>query len=328
MPSTPQHSIAFEPCQIGPIPNPGTQTKLGSMGPSLQPDHDPVRTHVEDPDFPMAPALPKIRNNNERSVAKRTNSAGGGPPKLTSATKTPGKEKRKAVSVGGSPKKVPPANGGGPVKSKLVGWGSKKVTPIGSPTKLETDGYGPKITDAGGDNSEKAVLEGDMSLPKAPPDVWIPKHSPSVDSPGTLEELVDEPIFLDLDKKQKHLQLTHSNNLLDEELITEELRMDERVEKNDVMEVGLYMVRREAMSKGELGGWQWTRTGFNPDPGLSVVKGTHHREYLVSSRVHGAEIMVSRTHNDFSQLHRALQTRLRGNLECSKYKISGSGIGG
>lgn len=114
--------------------------------------------------------------------------------------------------------------------------------------------------------------------------------------------------------------MTHSNNLLDEELITEELRMEEREEKNEVMEVGLYTVRREAVSKGDLGGWQWTRTGFNPDPGLSVVKGTHHREYLVSSRVHGAEIMVSRTHNDFSKLHQALQTRLRGKYSMLKIK--------
>ena len=189
---------------------------------------------------------------------------------------------------------------------------SKKVTPYGSPTKLETDGEGLKITGI----SENTALEGDASPLKAPPDVWIPKHSLSSESPGTLEELVDEPIFLDLDKNQKYLQLTHSNNLLDEELITEELRMEEREENNEVMEVGLYTVRREGMSKGELGDWQWTRPGFNPDPGLSVVKGTHHREYLVSSRVHGAEIMVSRTHNDFSKLHQALQTRLRGNLLC------------
>ena len=274
------------------------------MGPSVQPDLDTVRPQVEDHDFPMAPALPKIKNN--KTVSKRTNSAGGLPPKLTSDTESPGKEKlRKSVSVGGSPKKVSPPNGGGPVKSKLVGWGSKKVTPSGSPTKLETDGDGPKITDEGGD----------LSPLKAPPDLWIPK--PPVESPGTLEELVNEPIFVEPDKKQ--MQLTHSNNLLDEELITEELRMEEREDKNDGMEVGLYTVRREAMSKGELGGgWQWTRTGFNLDPEISVSKGTHHREYLVSSSVHGAEIMVSRTHKDFSQLHRALQTRWRGNLNIKR----------
>lgn len=174
------------------------------MGPSLQPDHDAVRPHLEDLDFPMAPALPRIKNNNERSVGKRTNSAGAAPPKLTSDAGTPGNDKRKAVSVGGSPKKVPLANGKGPVKSKLIGWGSKKVTPSGSPTKLETDGDGLKITDAGGDNSENTTLQGDKSPLKATPDVWIPKHSLSVESPGTLEELVDEPIFLDLDKNQKH----------------------------------------------------------------------------------------------------------------------------
>ena len=295
MPSTPQHSIAFE--LTG---NTGNETKLEKMGPSVQPDH------VEDLDFPMAPALPKIKNN--KTVSKRINSAGGVPPKLTSENEIPGKEKlRKAVSVGGSPKKVSPANGGGPVKSKLVGWGSKKVTPSGSPTKLETDaGDGPKITDE------------DLSPLKAPaPDVWIPKHSlPATESPGTLEELVNEPIFLEPDKKQMQT-LTNSNNLLDEELITEELRLDEKDKNDGGMEVGLYTVRREALSKGELGGWEWTRTGFNLDPGLSVSKGTHHREYFVSSRVHGgAEIMVSRNHGDFSQLHRALQTRWRGNLQC------------
>ena len=276
----------------------------------MQPDHEAARPQVEDLDFPMAPALPKIKNNNERSVAKRTNSAGGVPPKLTSDTESPGKDKRKAVSVGGSPKKVSPVNGGGPLKSKLVGWGSKKVTPSGSPTKLETDGDGLKMMDEGGDKSEK--VGGDMSPLKAATDVWIPKQSLPGESPGTLEELVNEPVFLEPDKKQKHLHLTHSDNLLNEELITEELRMEEREEKNDRMEVGLFMVRREGrVSKGELGGWEWTRTGFNPDPGFSVVKGTHHQEYLVSSRVHGAEIMVNRTHNDFSQLHRALQTRWR-----------------
>ena len=79
------------------------------MGPSVQPDHDTVRPHVEDHDFPMAPALPKIKNN--KTVSKRTNSDGGVPPKLTSDTESPGKEKlRKSVSVGGSPKKVAPPN--------------------------------------------------------------------------------------------------------------------------------------------------------------------------------------------------------------------------
>ena len=306
MPSTPQHSIAFEPCHIGPSLNPGNQANLGSMPPTIQPES--MRPHVEDLDFPMAPALPKIKNNDERPVPKRINSAGAGQPKVSPDAESPGKAQRKSVSVGGSPKKISPAGsrGGQAVKSKLVGWASKKVTPTGSVTKLKTGEDGLDITD---DNTEKAVKGVEINPQKAPADVWIPKNSLPGESPGTLEELVVEPKFLEVDQKQKHLQLTQSKNLLDEELITEELRMEEPKEKNDHMEIGLYMVRREAMSKGELGGWQWTRTGFNPDPGLAVVPGNHHREYLVSSRVHGAEIMVSRTHSDFSQLHQALQTR-------------------
>ena len=86
--------------------------------------------------------------------------------------------------------------------------------------------------------------------------------------------------------------------------------MEARAERSEMMmEVGLFTVKREVASKGEVGGWQWTRTGFNPDLGLAVVKAAHQGEYLVASRVHGAEIMVARSHKDFSQLHRALQTR-------------------
>ena len=81
MPSTPQHSIAFEPCHIGPSLNPGNQANLGSMPPTIQPES--MRPHVEDLDFPMAPALPKIKNNDERPVPKRINSAGAGQPKVS-----------------------------------------------------------------------------------------------------------------------------------------------------------------------------------------------------------------------------------------------------
>ena len=300
MPSTPQHDIAFEPSHVGqgPAPARSDQTKLRDI---VRPEDR--RPYVEDLDFPRTSVLPKIRNNNEQPVVMRINSAGVASPNKSPNAKSPENEERKTAFVGSSPKKAPPAKGGGPPKSKQVGWGSKKVSPDGSQIQLKPDDNVQQKPEVSSPSPDK---ENDRSSEKKAsyPDVWIPNNN------GTLEELAASarpPIFFEMDKIQKSNQ---HDSLLDEELITEELKMEERAERSEMMmEVGLFTVKREVASKGEVGGWQWTRTGFNPDLGLAVVKAAHQREYLVASRVHGAEIMVARSHKDFSQLHRALQTR-------------------
>ena len=130
----------------------------------------------------------------------RINSAGVASPNKSPNAKSPEKDERKIASVGSSPKKASPAKGGGPPKSKQVGWGSKKVSPDGSQIQLKPDDsvhQKPEVSSPSPDKENDRSSEKKASYP----DVWIPNN-------GTLEELAAcarPPIFFEMDKILAHL---------------------------------------------------------------------------------------------------------------------------